>query len=334
MDGLPAGVNGGSVGLDLAIDFGTAKTLVHVSGRGFTLEPSVVALDIATGELLGFGAEAMRVVGSSPGHIRGHWPLRPAVDADPEICKRLLQYFINSAHPARSTGRRRVVVCLPSDLADGQKAALEEVGEKGAHSFLYLIEASLAAAIGAGMPVGQPIGNMVVDIGRDGTRSAVIALSGFVTSHSVRVGGDELDRAIQRHIRTTYGLILAERTAEETKIKQGWACPPEAELYSEVRGRDHITGRPRTIVTSAGEIHEAISEQVGAIVGAVKATVEKTPPELAADIMEQGIVLTGGGALLNGLDFRLNKETGMPVVVTDNPFHSVVIGGAKFLDEL
>ena len=334
--GPPEGVNGEPIGRDMAVDLGSANTLIYVPGRGIVLdEPSVVCINVRTGELLGFGDEAMRVVGLSPGHIQVLWPLRHGATADAEMCKKMLQYFINRVHPAAFEDGHRMAICVAPDLTNQEKAALQEAGElAGAVSRSYLIETPIAAAIGAGIPVRHPVGNLVVDIGRSATRVAVISLGGIVSSHSVPIAGDEMDHAIQSYLKNAHGVLIGERTAEEVKIKLGSAGLLEAELHAEVRGRDALSGLPMTVVTSTGEIREAVSGQVGAIVGAVKVTLDKTPPELAVDIMEQGIRLTGGGALLNGLDVRLSNETGMPTVVAEDPLHSVVLGGARFLGEL
>lgn len=320
----------------MAVDLGTANTLIYVPGRGIIVdEPSVVSINVRSGEILGFGDEAMRGIGSSPGHIQALRPLRHGAVADLEICKKMLQYFINRVCPAPFGDGRRMAICVPSDLTDQEKAVLQEAGELvGALGRVYVIGAPIAAAIGAGMPVREPIGRLVVDIGRGATRVAVIFLGGIVSSQSVPIAGDEMDYAIQSYIRNEHGVLVGERTAEEVKIKLASACLLEAELHAEVIGRGLVTGLPMTVVTSSAEIRGAISGQVGAIVGAVKVTVETTPPELAADILEQGIVLTGGGALLNGLDARLKRETGLPTVVAENPLHSVALGGARFLEEL
>jgi len=326
---------GGFLGRDMAVDLGTANTLVYVRGRGIVLnEPSVVAIDIRTGRPLAVGTEAKRMIGRTPAHIRAIRPLRDGVIANFEICEKMLQYFINKVHPRRFGNRPRMVICVPSGVTGVEKRAVQEAAEfAGAKKTPYIIEEPMAAAIGAGLPVHEPTGNMVVDIGGGTTEVAVISLGGIVTSQSVRIAGDELDEAIISYIKKEYSLALGEHTSEVIKIKLGSAWALQSELEAEVRGRDLITGLPKTITTSTEEIREAISEPVSAIVDAVKVTLDKTPPELAADIMEQGIVLTGGGALLNGLDVRLNAETGMPIVVANNPLHSVVIGGGQCLEE-
>ena len=322
------------LGRDMAVDLGTANTLVYVRGMGIVLdEPSVVAVNVKDGRPLAVGTEAKRMIGRTPSHIQAIRPLKDGVIADFEICEKMLEYFIRRVHHRRFS-KPRMVICVPSGITGVEQRAVQEVAEyAGARKPAYIIEEPMAAAIGAGLPVHEPTGNMVVDIGGGTTEVAVISLGGIVTSQSVRIGGDELDEAIIQFIKKEYSLALGERTAEEIKIALGSACPLEEELYAEVRGRDLITGLPKTIVTSTEEIREAIEEPVSAIVDAVKVTLDKTPPELAADIMEQGIVLTGGGALLHGIDVRLNSETGMPIIIAKNPLHSVAIGSGQCLEE-
>lgn len=321
-------------GRDMAVDLGTANTLVYVRGRGIVLnEPSVVAVNIKDERPLAVGIEAKRMIGRTPNHITAIRPLRDGVIANFDICEKMLAYFIRKVHPGRFT-KPRIVICVPSGITGVEQRAVQEAAESaGARKPARIIEEPMAAAIGAGLPVHEPTGNMVVDIGGGTTEVAVISLGGIVTSQSVRVGGDELDDSIIQFIKKEYNLALGERTAEEIKIALGSACPLEEELHAEIRGRDLITGLPKTIVTTTEEIREAIDEPVSAIVDAVKVTLDKTPPELAADIMEQGIVLTGGGALLHGLDARLAAETGMPLVIADNPLHSVAIGSGQCLEE-
>jgi rod shape-determining protein MreB len=322
------------LGRDMAVDLGTANTLVYVRGMGIVLdEPSVVAVNVKDGRPLAVGIEAKRMIGRTPSHIKAIRPLKDGVIADFEICEKMLEYFIRRVHHRRFS-KPRMVICVPSGITGVEQRAVQEAAEyAGARKPAYLIEEPMAAAIGAGLPVHEPTGNMVVDIGGGTTEVAVISLGGIVTSQSVRIGGDELDEAIIQFIKKEYSLALGERTSEEIKIALGSACPLEEELYAEVRGRDLITGLPKTIVTSTEEIREAIEEPVSAIVDAVKVTLDKTPPELAADIMEQGIVLTGGGALLHGIDVRLNAETGMPIIIAKNPLHSVAIGSGQCLEE-
>jgi len=324
----------GLMGRDMAIDLGTANTLVYVRGRGIVLnEPSVVAVNTKDMRPLAVGTEAKRMIGRTPSHIQAIRPLKDGVIADFEICEKMLRYFIQKVHPRRFA-KPRMVVCVPSGITGVEKRAVQEAAEyAGARKPAYIIEEPMAAAIGAGLPVHEPTGNMVVDIGGGTTEVAVISLGGIVTSQSIRIGGDELDDAIIQYIKKEYSLALGERTSEEIKIVLGSACPLEEEIHAEIRGRDLITGLPKTIIVTTDEIREALEEPLSAIVDAVKITLDKTPPELAADIMEQGIVLTGGGALLTGLDARLSSETGMPIVVADNPLLSVAIGGGQFLEE-
>ncbi len=322
------------LGRDMAVDLGTANTLVYVRGRGIVLnEPSVVAVNVKDGRPLSVGMEAKRMIGRTPSHIRAIRPLKDGVIADFEICEKMLRYFIQKVHQRRFA-KPRMVICVPSGITGVEQRAVQEAAEyAGARKPAYIIEEPMAAAIGAGLPVHEPTGNMVVDIGGGTTEVAVISLGGIVTSQSIRIGGDKLDHSIIQFIKKEYSLALGERTAEEIKIALGSACMLEEEQNAEIRGRDLITGLPKTIVTSTQEIREAIEEPLAAIVDSVKITLDKTPPELAADIMEQGIVLTGGGALLHGLDARLSAETGMPIVIARNPLHSVAIGAGQCLEE-
>ncbi|HUY85674.1 MAG TPA: rod shape-determining protein [Acidimicrobiales bacterium] len=322
------------LGRDMAVDLGTANTLVYVRGRGIVLdEPSVVAMNMLDGRPLSVGREAKRMIGRTPSHIQAIRPLKDGVIADFEICEKMLRYFIQRVHH-RKFSKPRMVICVPSGITGVEQRAVQEAAEyAGARKPAYIIEEPMAAAIGAGLPVHEPTGNMVVDIGGGTTEVAVISLGGVVTSESVRVGGDELDEAIIQFVKKEYSLALGERTAEEIKIALGSACELEEELHAEIRGRDLVSGLPKTIVTSTDEIRKAISEPLMAIVDSVKVTLDKTPPELAADIMEQGIVLTGGGALLHGLDARISSETGMPVLIAKNPLHSVVLGSGQCLEE-
>ncbi|MDA8380577.1 MAG: rod shape-determining protein [Actinomycetota bacterium] len=321
-------------GRDMAVDLGTANTLVYVRGRGIILnEPSVVAVDTRTGRPLAVGVEAKRMIGRTPGYIQAIRPLKDGVIADFEICEKMLRYFIHRVHQRRFA-KPRMVICVPSGITGVEQRAVQEAAEfAGARKPAYIIEEPMAAAIGAGLPIHEPTGNMVVDIGGGTTEVAVISLGGIVTSQSVRIGGDELDDAIITFIKKEYSLALGERTAEEIKIALGSAWPLEEELHAEIRGRDLITGLPKTVVTTTDEIRKAVEEPVNAIVDAVKITLDKTPPELAADIMEQGIVLTGGGALLHGLDARLQAETGMPIIVARDPLNCVAIGSGQCLEE-
>jgi rod shape-determining protein MreB len=324
----------GIMGRDMAVDLGTANTLIYLRGEGIVLnEPSVVAVNVKDGRPLAVGIEAKRMIGRTPAHIQAIRPLKDGVIADFEICEKMLRYFIQKVHQ-RKWSKPRMVICVPSGITGVETRAVQEAAEfAGARKPAYIIEEPMAAAIGAGLPVQEPTGNMIVDIGGGTTEVAVISLGGVVASQSVRVGGDELDDSIIQYVKKEYSVALGERTAEEVKMALGSAWPLEEELYAEIRGRDLITGLPKTIVVSTEEIREAIEEPVSAIVDAVKLTLDRTPPELAADIMEQGIVIAGGGALLNGIDARLEAETGMPIVVAPNPLHAVAIGSGQSLEE-
>jgi rod shape-determining protein MreB len=322
------------MGRDMAVDLGTANTLVYLRGEGIVLnEPSVVAVNVNDGRPVAVGAEAKRMIGRTPSHIKAIRPLKDGVIADFDICEKMLRYFIQKVHQ-RKWAKPRMVICVPSGITPVERRAVQEAAEfAGARKPVYIIEEPKAAAIGAGLPVQEPTGNMIVDIGGGTTEVAVISLGGVVTSQSIRVGGDELDESIIQFIKKEYSLALGERTAEEVKMALGSAWPLEEELHAEIRGRDLVTGLPKTIVTSTDEIREALDEPVSAIVDAVKVTLDKTPPELAADIMEQGIVLAGGGALLSGLGARLEHETGMPIVIAPNPLYCVAIGSGQSLEE-
>ncbi len=323
------------MGRDMAVDLGTANTVVYVRGRGIVLdEPSVVAVHARDGRLLAVGAEAKRMIGRTPADIQAIRPLKDGVIADFEICEKMLKYFITKVHPRRLSLHPRMVICVPSGITGVEQRAVQEAAEfAGARKPAYIIEEPMAAAIGAGLPVQEPTGNMIVDVGGGTTEVAVISLGGIVASQSVRVGGDELDDAIVNFIKKEYSLALGDRTAEEVKIALGSAWPLVEEVHAEIRGRDLVTGLPKTIVVSTEEIRDAIEEPVSAVLDAVKVTLDKTPPELAADIMETGIVLTGGGALLHGLDARLQHETGMPMVIAPDPLHAVAIGSGQSLEE-
>ncbi|MFA5891250.1 MAG: rod shape-determining protein [Actinomycetota bacterium] len=322
------------IGRDMAVDLGTANTLVYVRGRGIVLnEPSVVAINRKNGSILAVGAEAKRMIGRTPSHIEAIRPLKDGVIADFDVTEKMLRYFIQKVHRRRWLAKPRVVICVPSGITSVEQRAVEEAAYAAGARSAHIIEEPMAAAIGAGMPIHEPTGNMIVDIGGGTTEVAVISLGGMVTSESVRVAGDELDDAIVQYIKKEYSLMLGERTAEEVKMAVGSAFPIPDEPHAEIRGRDLVTGLPKTIIVSAAEIRRAIEEPVNQIVDAVKNTLDKTPPELAADIMDKGIVLTGGGALLKGLDERLKHETGMPVHVTDQPLNCVAVGSGKCLEE-
>lgn len=320
-------------GRDMAVDLGTANTLVYVRGRGIVLnEPSVVAINTRDGRPLAVGAEAKRMIGRTPSHIQAIRPLRDGVIADFGITEKMLRYFIQKVQQRRWQ-KPRIVICVPSGITQVEQRAVEESAVQAGARAAYIIEEPMAAAIGAGLPVHEPAGNMVVDIGGGTTEVAVISLGGIVTSESVRIGGDELDEAIINYVKKEYSLALGERTSEEIKIAIGSAFPLKDEPRAEIRGRDLITGLPKTIVVTTEEIRAALDEPVAQIVDAVKITLDRTPPELAADIMEQGIVLTGGGALLKGLPERIHHETAMPIRISESPLHAVAIGSGQCLEE-
>jgi rod shape-determining protein MreB len=327
---------GSLFGRDLAVDLGTANTLVYVRGRGIVLnEPSVVAINTKSGALLAVGTEAKRMIGRTPGHISAIRPLKDGVIADFDITERMLRYFMQKV-----TGRRpsllakpRVVVCVPSGVTGVEQRAVEEASIRAGARAAFIIEEPRAAAIGAGLPIADPVASTVVDIGGGTTEVAVISLGSMVTSVSVRIGGDELDDAIVAHVKKHHSLMLGERTAEEIKLAIGSAYPLEEELRAEIRGRDLVSGLPKTIIISDTEVREAIEEPVSSIVEAVKNTLDRTPPELAADVMERGIIVAGGGGLLRGLVQRLESETAMPITLADEPLQAVAEGSGKCLEE-
>lgn len=324
---------------DLAVDLGTANTLVYVKGKGIVgNEPSVVAVqeDLrGPRKILAVGKEAKEMVGRTPGSIRAIRPLKDGVIADFDVAQKMLEYFIRKTHNNRkSFVRPRIIVSVPIGITEVEKRAVKESAEAAGAREVYLMEETMSAALGAGMPITEPTGNMVVDIGGGTTGVAVISLAGIVVSKSVRVGGDKLDEAIMQYVKRNYNMLIGERTAEEVKIKL-------AQLYGngeiktmQVKGRDLRAGVPKTIDITSDEVREAMSEPVGVIVEAIKQTLERTPPELAADIVDNGIMLTGGGALLGGLDKLLMQETGLPVSVAEDPLSCVVYGSGKALDEL
>ncbi len=326
-----------SWGGDMAVDLGTANTLVSVRGRGIVLiEPSVVAVEKDTKRVLAVGSEAKRMLGRTPGSIVAIRPLKDGVIADFEVTEAMLRYFINKTRIKRFPWqpKPRVVVCVPSGVTEVEKRAVFEATMQAGARQAYLIEEPMAAAIGAGLPIQEPTGNMVVDVGGGTTEVAVISLGGIVVAQSIRIAGDECDEAIINHVKRTYNVLIGERTAEEIKFEIGSAWPLTEEVDVEIRGRDLLTGLPRTVTMESEEIREALEEPIMAVVAAVKATLEQTPPELASDLMEYGIVVTGGGALLKGLDDRLRHETGMPVHVSGNALTNVVDGSAMALEEI
>jgi rod shape-determining protein MreB len=320
---------------DMGVDLGTANTLVYVRRQGIVLrEPSVVAKRLDDGQVLAVGEEAKRMIGRTPGDIVATRPLRDGVIADFDTTAAMLTHFIRKAANGRMWIRPRVVVGIPSGSTEVEKRAVIDATLQAGARDAYLIEEPMAAAIGAGLPVSDPIGSMVVDIGGGTTEVAVISLGGVVTSRSIRIAGDELDEAIIQYSRRAYNLLIGERSAEEIKIAVGSAFPGREENAVDVRGRDLVSGLPRTVRMTSAEIREAMAEPVQAIVDAVKQTLERTPPELAADIVDRGIILVGGGALLRGLDRLLAEETGMPVSLTDDPLGAVVMGTGRALEEL
>ena len=318
---------------NMGIDLGTANTLVYVRGRGILIrEPSVVALNIHTQEVLKVGEEAKRMLGRTPGHIVAVRPLKDGVIADFEQTEKMLRHFIEKVNKKRLWSLPEVVVGIPSGVTEVERRAVLDATRKAGARQAYLIEEPMAAAIGAGLPVAEPTGSMIVDIGGGTTEVAVISLGGIVTSRSIRTAGDEIDEAITAHIRRAYNLFIGDRTAEDVKIQIGSAYPLEQEMTMTVRGRNLITGLPRATTISSDEIREAIAEPVNQIVDAVKVALESAPPELAADIMDQGIYLAGGGALLRGLDQLIAAETLMPVHIAKDPLSCVALGAGEVLD--
>ena len=317
----------------MAVDLGTANTLVYVRGRGIVLsEPSVVALDQATRTVLAVGIEAKRMLGRTPASITAIRPLKDGVIADFEVTEEMLRHFITKVHQNR-WAHPRVVVCVPSGVTGVEKRAVEEATLSAGARIAYLIEEPMAAAIGAGLPVAEPSGNMIVDIGGGTTEVAVISLGGIVVAQSIRVGGDELDDSIVKHVQRAHKLLIGTQTAEQVKLEIGSAFPGNDDGSCEVRGRDLVTGLPKTIVLTADDVRGALEEPLQAIIGAIKATLDQTPPELAADIMDKGIVLAGGGALLTRLDERVRVETQMPVQIAESPLTCVAVGSGRSLDE-
>jgi len=322
------------LGRDLAVDLGTANTLVYVRGRGIVLnEPSVVALNTNNGQVVAVGVEAKRMIGRTPGNIVAVRPLKDGVIADFDVTERMLRYFIQKVHRRTRMAKPRIVVAVPSGITGVEQSAVKEAGHQAGARKVYIIEEPMAAGIGAGLPVNEPTGNMVVDIGGGTTEVAVISLGGIVTSQSIRIGGDELDQAIITFGKKEHSLMLGERTAEEIKLALGSAFPSKDEPQAEIRGRDLVSGLPKTVLITAAEVRQAIEEPVNLIIDAVKTSLDKCPPELAGDIMDRGIALTGGGALLRGLDQRIREETGMPVHIADSPLDSVALGTGKCVED-
>ena len=329
-----AGSAATSFGRDMAVDLGTANTLVYVRGKGVVLdEPSVVAIDQRTGAIVAVGADAKQMVGRTPEGIVAVRPLKDGVVADFETTERMLRFFIQKVHGRRMLAKPRLVICVPSGITAVEQRAVKDAGYAAGARRVYVIEEPMAAAIGAGLPVHEAQGSMVVDIGGGTTEVAVISLGGIVTSMSARIGGDRLDEAIVHYIKKEYSVLLGERTAEDIKIKVGSAFPSRNEPQAQVRGRDLITGLPRTVVLTADEIRRALHEPINAIVDAVRTTLDRTPPELAGDVMNSGMVLTGGGALLRGLDERLRHETGIPVHIAQDALDCVALGTGRCIED-
>lgn len=323
---------------DLAIDLGTANTCVYVKGQGIVLrEPSVVAVkkDNRGGSVvLAVGQDAKRMLGRTPGNIQAIRPMKDGVIADFEVTEAMLRHFITKVHNSRRLVRPRIIICVPTGITQVEKRAVKESAQSAGAREVYLIEEPMAAAIGANLPIQEPTSNMVVDIGGGTTEVAVISLSGVVYSKSVRVGGDKMDEAIMTHVKRKYSMLIGEATSEAIKIKIASAHTLEVEETMQVKGRDLVTGIPQHITITSEEIRKAIAEQVDSIVQAVRIALEQTPPELAADIVDRGIVLTGGGALLKGLDQLLREETSLPITVVDDPLSTVVMGTGRALDNL
>ncbi|MFH1151080.1 MAG: rod shape-determining protein [Actinomycetota bacterium] len=327
-------IGAGSFGKDMAVDLGTANTLVYVKGEGIVLnEPSVVAVNTITNAIIAVGEEAKRMVGRTPAHIVAIRPLKDGVIADFDVTEKMLRYFIQKVHQRRSLARPRVVVAVPSGITGVEQRAVEEATIQAGARAAFIIEEPMAAAIGAGLPIHEPIGNMVVDIGGGTTEVAVISLGGIVTSQSLRVGGDEMDEAVISYIKRDYQLMIGERTSEALKLKIGSAFELGDDDEAEIKGRDLASGLPKTVLVTAEEIRTAIEEPVSQVVQVVKDALDRTPPELASDIMEQGIILAGGGALLRGLEERIRNETGMPVHTAKDPLLCVAMGSGKCLEE-
>jgi rod shape-determining protein MreB and related proteins len=319
---------------DLAIDLGTANSLVFAKGKGIVVnEPSIVAINKATGEVEAVGREAKDMLGRTPGNIVAIRPLKDGVIADFKVTEKMLNYFIQKAHGRKLMVHPRIVIGVPSEITQVEKRAVIDSAFRAKASEVYLVEQAMVAAIGAGLPITEPSGNMVVDIGGGTTDIAVISLSGIVYSRSVRLAGNEMDDAITQYIKRKYNLLIGERTAEQIKIEIGSAYPLDEPLSMEIKGRNLIEGIPKTLVITDDEIREALSECVGTIVNAVRVALERTPPELSADIVDKGIVITGGGSMLRNLDKRIREETSLPVTLADDPLSSVVLGTGKMLSD-
>ena len=325
----------GSFSSDIGIDLGTATTLVYVRNEGIVLcEPSVVAIEKNQNRVLAVGEEAKRMLGKTPGNIVAIRPLQDGVITDFEVTEQMLRYFIRKVHKKKLFLKPRVIVAIPSGITEVEKRAVKDSALHAGAREVYLIEEPVAAAIGVGLPIYEPAGNMIIDIGGGTTEIAVISLAGIVLAKSIRIGGDEMDEAVIQHMKKTYNLMIGERTAEDIKIKIGSAYPLEDELTMEVKGRDIVTGLPKTVTITSEEIREAMAEPITQILEVARFTLERTPPELAADLIERGIVLAGGGALLRNIDKLIAEETGLPVHITDDPLTAVALGTGKVLSEI
>ena len=320
---------------DMGIDLGTATTLVYIKNQGIVLcEPSVVAIQAGTSNVLAVGEEAKRMLGRTPGNIVAIRPMRNGVIADFEITEAMLRYFIKKVHNSRRLVRPRMVIAIPSGITEVEKRAVKDSALHAGAREVYMVEEPVVAAIGVGLPIQEPSGNMVIDIGGGTTEMAVISLAGIVFSKSIRVAGDEMDEAIINYLKKTYNLMIGERTAEEIKIRIGSAYPLDEELTMDVRGRDLVAGLPKMITISSEEVREALAEPIAQIIETIRMTLERTPPELSADLMEKGLILAGGGSLLRGLDKLISEETGIPVHIAEDPLTAVALGTGKVLSEI
>jgi len=320
---------------DMGIDLGTATTLVFVKGEGVVLcEPSVVAIERGTSHVLAVGEEAKRMLGRTPGNIIAIRPMKDGVISDFEITEAMLRYFIKKVHHRKVLVRPRIVIAIPSGITEVEKRAVKDSAERAGAREVFLIEEPIAAAIGVGLPIQEPIGNMIIDIGGGTTEIAVISLCGTVFSKSIRIGGDEMNEAVIEYLKKTYNLMVGERTSEDIKMKIGSAYPLEEEMSMEVKGRDLVAGLPKTVTITSEEIRESLQEPLRAILEVIKISLERTPPELAADLIDHGIVMAGGGSLLRGLDKLISEETGLPVHITDDPVTAVANGTGIVLSEI
>ncbi len=328
----------GLISNDLAIDLGTANTLVYLKGKGIVSnEPSVVAIQKdskGSKKVLAVGREAKEMLGKTPSNVVAIRPMKDGVIADFEVTEAMLRHFITKSHNRKTLVKPRIIVCVPVGITEVEKRAVKESALSAGAREVYLIEEPMAAAIGAGLPITEASGNIIVDIGGGTTEIAVISLGGIVFSKSIRIGGDKMDEAIVQHIKKRYNLLIGETTAEKIKIQIGSAYPTGEDSVMEVKGRSLVAGVPKTVEVNSSEIRDALSEPVNAILNAIKESLEKTPPELAADIVDKGIVLAGGGALLTNLDTLIREETGLPVMIAEDPLGAVATGGGKALDEL